>query len=813
MMMALTDWYPGDRALDVFLIVAIGATLLSSAAWLVARRLPRRPAARHLVLASSLICCLLMPALASIFTATGWTLIAIPILPAKADALGVAGVRFDRGPARWRAGDGPHAATAPRPIGSPVDAPVLLTDKGRRGPAPASVELPRAGDPSKLPANDQFAATMVLAAWGIGSALLLLNLARNYWLVRRLRRASSPMTNDSIQRLLADAGRSLGVRRLPALVVSRQAITPFAVGFLRPVVVLPERLIGAVGDDEMRDVLVHEVAHVRRRDGLIVVLQELARALYWPIVPVHGLVRELGQAREELCDNHVLRGRDALSYGETLLRLAELSWEARPLRATAGILHWKGALERRIAGLLDQRRSTMTGNRDRKGVGTIAAATRFIAAAVPDDTSKKVAADAKPKPKPAPNAKRSILIHVVGPDGQPMPGVEVHRSVWTRKPIKSANVHGVSDDRGQFRFDVPETTYIYRIWARAKGHVPLFAGWEKQEDPEQSLPAEFTFRLERGTVIGGIVRNQDGKPIEGVIINVRLDHGGQRAGRAGPDTWLATQYDGVQPITDKQGRWSLDNIPAGDDVKVLLMLNHPDHVSDPEWGTLQKEQGVSMEALRARTATIAMRGGLSATGTVTDPEGKPVAGEVVVRGEHPYWEWGSQEVRTDDRGVYRLPPLPRGPLTITVVAPGWMPLQQKVDLQPGLKPVDFHLEPGKKLRIRFVDRLGGPIPGIHVSIHQWRGGEALYNHRHPNVLNTQIPDLSDDAGRYQWTWAPDDAVTYQFWKEGHATRESALVADGSEQTITIERKLRISGKVMDAVTGRSIEKVTAIPVD
>ena len=96
-----------------------------------------------------------------------------------------------------------------------------------------------------------------------------------------------------------------------------------------------------------------------------------------------------------------------------------------------------------------------------------------------------------------------------------------------------------------------------------------------------------------------------------------------------------------------------------------------------------------MPALRAGTATITMKGGLSVTGTVTDPEGRPVAGAVVVRGEDPYREWGSQEVRTDARGVYRLPPLPRGPLTITVVAPGWMPVQKKIDLQPGLKPVDF----------------------------------------------------------------------------------------------------------------------------
>ena len=55
-----------------------------------------------------------------------------------------------------------------------------------------------------------------------------------------------------------------------------------------------------------------------------------------------------------------------------------------------------------------------------------------------------------------------------------------------------------------------------------------------------------------------------------------------------------------------------------------------------------------------------MRGGLVATGTVTDAGGKPIAGAVVVRGDHPYWEVGSQEVRTDEHGRYRLPPLPSG---------------------------------------------------------------------------------------------------------------------------------------------------------
>ena len=46
----------------------------------------------------------------------------------------------------------------------------------------------------------------------------------------------------------------------------------------------------------------------------------------------------------------------------------------------------------------------------------------------------------------------------------------------------------MSDDRGRVRVDVPEGTYIFRLWAVAKGHVPLFAHWEEEDNRRQSLP-------------------------------------------------------------------------------------------------------------------------------------------------------------------------------------------------------------------------------------------------------------------------------------------------------------------------------------
>jgi beta-lactamase regulating signal transducer with metallopeptidase domain/thiol-disulfide isomerase/thioredoxin len=832
-MFRLLDLHVVDCVFDFALIVAIGVAVQSGAAWLVSRYLPRKAAARHLVLSAALAGCLAVPVLAAAFTASGWTLISVPLLPVtSAQDVGVV-----RPPTPTPVGARPSARALARPVEATVRAlvpepagPVHVAERDRESRrttlATSGARFTNAGAaPQKDDAESlslyRLIASMGLVLWACGSAALLLGLTRSAWEVRRVRRSSSPLGDDSLRRLLEQICRGLGVGQTPSVVSSRLALAPFAAGLGRPVIVLPAHVVGAVSRDEMRDVLIHEVAHLLRHDHVMVVFQELARALYWPIVPIHGLARALTLAREELCDNYVLGERDAVSYGETLLHLAQLTLDASAPRASVGILHWKGELESRVGGLLDLRRSTMTKSSRSLAcfvtllflsAGAIIAATRFVAAGVEAVPGSQAASVAVP-PQPA---SRSMLVRVVGPDGRPMKGVQVHRSVWTKVPSKAPNFRGATDETGQVRLTVPENIRIFRVWARAKGYVPLFAHWEEEDNPETSLPAEFTFRLERGTVIAGLIRDQDGKPVAGATVEVQLERGGKRDGSVGPDMWLAegspTTHDGTAVITDKEGRWTLDNVPPGDDVKVLLSLTHPDFISDAQWGNLQKEQGIEMPALRAQTASITMRGGLVAQGTVTDPTGKPVVGAVVVRGDHPYWEWGSQEVRTDERGAYRMPPLPRGETRITVVAQGWMPDSRKVALEPGLAAVDIRLQPGKLLRARFVDRSGAPVPGAGVMIDAWRGSESLYNHRHPNVLDTNIPVQADDKGFYEWTWAPGDAVTYRFSKDGYADEKIDLIADGREQTVTMHGIRRISGTVTDAVTGKPVAGLTAMPV-
>src|SRR5262245_32223293 len=97
-MSGLIHFYPGDRSVDLMLVVAVVVTVASSVAWLLSRRLTGNAALRHLVLFSALICCLASPAVVWFCAAAGLTLVSIPILGTDRAriASGASGMEIDR---------------------------------------------------------------------------------------------------------------------------------------------------------------------------------------------------------------------------------------------------------------------------------------------------------------------------------------------------------------------------------------------------------------------------------------------------------------------------------------------------------------------------------------------------------------------------------------------------------------------------------------------------------------------------------------------------------------------------------------------
>ena len=199
-----------------------------------------------------------------------------------------------------------------------------------------------------------------------------------------------------------------------------------------------------------------------------------------------------------------------------------------------------------------------------------------------------------------------------------------------------------------------------------------------------------------------------------------------------------------------------------------------------------------------------MKKGISVAGTVTDPEGKPVAGATVTLGE-----WISLKqlaAPTDQQGHYRFGSLAPGGTVLTVTRPGLAPAMRNINVQSPMKPVDFRLEKGNPLRVRVVDKAGKPLRGIFVSFDTWHGRRVL--------CDVGIKGRTDAEGRFAWTWAPKDAVQTTFALTGYVNymtiRDMPLAPQEAEHVITLYPALEISGRVIDAETKQLVPRFQAI---
>ena len=108
------------------------------------------------------------------------------------------------------------------------------------------------------------------------------------------------------------------------------------------------------------------------------------------------------------------------------------------------------------------------------------------------------------------------------------------------------------------------------------------------------------------------------------------------------------------------------------------------------------------------------------------------------------------------------------------------------------------------------------MPDVRVYTQSWRGKETLLR-RNSGALKSAIPDKTQN-GVYEWTWAPDDPVTYQFIPQNTDRQfakgeDVSLTADDQEHVVVLKSALRVTGRVTDAKTGQPVPHFTIIPVN
>jgi multidrug efflux pump subunit AcrA (membrane-fusion protein)/beta-lactamase regulating signal transducer with metallopeptidase domain len=185
-----------------------------------------------------------------------------------------------------------------------------------------------------------------LAVYFFGSLAVLVRLAASLRAVAALR--AEPVEDERWNALVAQWSRRLGVAPRVRLLVSPEVSVPVQVGWLRPGILLPPGVAASTDEATRAAVLVHELAHVRRGDyGWNLLLRALF-VLYWPHPLAWFAGRQIGQLREQACDElcvHWLGG----VYRCRLMELAARLLSPRPLVSLGIAMSQPTKLARRLA--------------------------------------------------------------------------------------------------------------------------------------------------------------------------------------------------------------------------------------------------------------------------------------------------------------------------------------------------------------------------------------------------------------------------------------------------------------------------------
>jgi bla regulator protein BlaR1 len=175
-------------------------------------------------------------------------------------------------------------------------------------------------------------ATCVL--WALGFFAIALARCRSWLGVRAALRAGTPIELRIPIRALVTPG----------------GVEPGIVGFLRPVLVLPARLLEHLNPRQLGAILAHEMCHVRRRDNLFAAVHMVVEAIFWFNPLVWWIGSRMVEERELACDEEVLRmGCEPTDYVQGILNVCRLYTES-PLPCVSGVT---GAdVKRRLRAIL-----------------------------------------------------------------------------------------------------------------------------------------------------------------------------------------------------------------------------------------------------------------------------------------------------------------------------------------------------------------------------------------------------------------------------------------------------------------------------
>lgn len=663
----------------------------------------------------------------------------------------------------------------------------------------------------------------IVAFYAAGVALMLVRLMVSSIRANRLRTHAVIITEGPLVDALRSLSSQWSIKVAPVLARAEQVIVPKVVGIARPTILLPVSAITGLSTEELELILAHELAHVRRYDMWVNLLQRFTETILFFNPALWYLSRRVSILREYCCDEMACRVQtntlpdleSRVRYATTLLRIAELAKRSTTTNIDLSSLAVSGRspseIRRRVARLFGEPIHEPL-RISRSGVFALFVITfaMMLAPLVSKSTAQsapdKVATENKPAKKQNPKTKtapvldkkmtRTFQLNVVDPEGKPVPHVlveirmspaptakQILRGEYVRE--STYGPFAKTDAKGRLKLAITQHPQRFNFNIKQPGYGPYWASWNSAERPD-----EFTAKLDKAWTVGGVIVDEAGLPVEGAKVSPSIKYK-KRLGDTGSLGF------GGNITTDKNGQWRFENVPVSKK-DLHVSVNHPD------FGPLRRRLSRSEFELKGSAkpiVPIVLKSGLIVTGIVTNDAGEPIPGALV----RTKFMNEIREAKTNKEGEYHLVGCEPRKTRIVVSAKGRATDMQEVRVEPDMEPVNFSMKPGGKIRIRVVDEQGKGIPKARILFQRWRGGIDYFEFDH-------VSQYADKNGVWEWNEAPLDEFHADICRPGGMQlSDQPLIAREAEYIFKPATALVVSGNVIDAKTKQPIKKFRVTP--
>ncbi len=202
-------------------------------------------------------------------------------------------------------------------------------------------------------------ALLLFLAWVLTAFVAMLRLATGLWHLGELRRScvmiDTADLDPAVGKTIAEfrSSRTIGLRSV-TLATSDRVSVPAAIGFFKPMVVIPTWALRDLSPDELKIILLHEFAHLRRWNDWTNLLQKIVRAVFLFHPAVWWIEPRLSLEREMACDDLVLaETANPHGYAECLITLLEKSFARRGWTMAQAVVRRAREASLRLEQILD----------------------------------------------------------------------------------------------------------------------------------------------------------------------------------------------------------------------------------------------------------------------------------------------------------------------------------------------------------------------------------------------------------------------------------------------------------------------------